>query len=119
MQPTNNTARLAGALYVSLLIFGPFSLLYVPRKIIVPGNATATASNLLEHETLLRMGIASELTGAVFFIILVMVLYRLFNGVDKMQAMLLLIFCAVASTPLTFVVVVNEFGVLELVYGGS
>jgi hypothetical protein len=50
MPPTNNTARLAGAVYVLLGVVAPFSLLYFPNKLIVPGNATATANNILAAE---------------------------------------------------------------------
>ena len=41
-------ARVAGLLY--LLPFEAFSLQYVPARLIVPGDAAATAQNILEHE---------------------------------------------------------------------
>ena len=44
-QPTNKDARIAGALYISLVVFGPLSLIYVPNKVIVRGNAAATDQN--------------------------------------------------------------------------
>jgi len=113
MEPTNNTARLAGALYVLLGLTAPFSLLYVPRKLIVRGNAAATAENILGSEMMFRLGMVGELAGTAIFIVLVMVLYRLFNRVDKMQASLMAVF-ALISVPITFVGVVNEIAALTL-----
>jgi hypothetical protein len=86
MNPTDKAARIAGALYLSLLVFGPFSLMYVPSKIYVRGNATATASNVLTHETLFRFGIVADLLGSIMFMFVVMALYRLLSRVSTMHA---------------------------------
>ena len=59
MNPTDKAARIAGAVYVSMLFTGPFSLIYVPTKLIVRGDATATAANVLAHEMLFRFGIVA------------------------------------------------------------
>ena len=47
MHPTNKAARIAGAMYLSMVFTAPFSLIYVPNKLIVRGDATATADNIL------------------------------------------------------------------------
>ncbi len=47
MHPANNTARVAGLLYVLTGITGTFSLMYIPQTLVVPGNATATANNIV------------------------------------------------------------------------
>lgn len=52
MDPLKKTARLAGLLYLLVVIAGPFVLIYVPNKLFVPGDATATAGNILAHQTL-------------------------------------------------------------------
>jgi hypothetical protein len=54
MHPTDKAARIAGAVYLSMVLTGPFSLIYVPDKHIVRGDATATANNFLSHEALFR-----------------------------------------------------------------
>ena len=71
MHPTNNTARVAGALYVAASAPAVFSYLYVPSTLIVSGNATATANNILASEMLFRLSIVSELISSVAFIFLV------------------------------------------------
>ena len=77
MHPLKKAARIAGAVYLSMVITGPFSLLYVPGKLIVHGNATATGANVLAHDTLFRFGIVAGLFGQVIFICLAVALYRL------------------------------------------
>jgi hypothetical protein len=46
MTSTKNPGRFAGLLYVLMSIPGVFALIYVPSKLIVHGNATATATNI-------------------------------------------------------------------------
>ncbi len=47
MNSTKKAARVAGLLYLLACIPAPFSLIYVPNTLIVPGNATATAIKIL------------------------------------------------------------------------
>ena len=97
MDSLSRKARIAGLLYLLLVIPGPFSLIYLPSILIVRGNATATASNVLAHETLSRLWIVSDLAGAVFFILLVMALYRLLSGVNKAHASLMVALVLVSA----------------------
>jgi len=92
------------------------SLIYIPRTLIVPGNATATAHRILASESLFRMGIVSELVAATITIFLVMTLYRLLNGVNKMHASLMVILGALVSVPISFISVVNEIVALRLLH---
>ena len=68
MNSTKKQARLAGLLYLLASIIGPFCFIYVPGKLIVPGDATTTANHIRASETLLRLGIASELTSLWFWL---------------------------------------------------
>ena len=65
MNPTDKAARIAGAVYLALAVTAPFHLIYIPRALIVTENATATANNILAHETLFRLGIVADLTAAL------------------------------------------------------
>lgn len=47
MNSTKKAARVAGLLYVLACLPAPFSLIYIPRTLIVPGDATATANKIL------------------------------------------------------------------------
>src|SRR2546430_16931656 len=86
MHPTVKAARIAGAIYLSMVFTAPFSLIYVPSKLIVRGNAAATAHNILAHETMFRLSIFGDLLGHVIFICLAIALYRLLSSVNKTWA---------------------------------
>jgi hypothetical protein len=118
MRPTNKTARIAGAVYLSMVLTGPFSLIYVPGKLIVRGNATATAGNILAHDTLFRLGIIAGLFGQVIFICLAVALYRLLSDVNKTWARLMVAFVLVAAA-VGFVIELNNLGALILFRGGE
>ncbi len=118
MHPTDKTARVAGALYLSMSVPAPFSLIYLPRKLIVPGNAAATANNILASQMLFRLGIVAELITAVIFLLLVMALYRLLSGVNKNHARLM-VGLVLVSVAITFVNVVNNIAAFTLFRGGD
>jgi hypothetical protein len=118
MQQTDKAARIAGALYIWLVIVGPFSLIYVPNKLIVRGNATVTANNILTHETLFRLGIAADLIGMVLFILVVMALYRLFRGVNETQASHMAAL-GLVSAAVGFLNVLNHIAALILFRGAD
>jgi len=118
MHPTNRTARVAGLLYLLVGLPAPFSLIYIPRTLIVPGNVTATANNILGHEMLFRAGIVSGLLSSVAFIFLVMALYRLLSGVSKTHAALMVIL-VVVSVAIGFLNEVNNIAALNLFRGGD
>jgi hypothetical protein len=65
MNSTKQTARIAGVLYLVNGVTGFFSIIYVPSRLMVPGNAAATAGNIIASERLFRLGIASEVICAV------------------------------------------------------
>jgi hypothetical protein len=93
--------------------------MYVPGKLIVSGNATATADNIRDSGWLLRIGIASELFHQVIAIFLVLALYRLFKSVNENHARQLVILGALVSVPIMFVNVLNEIAALILVSGAD
>jgi hypothetical protein len=118
MHPTDKAARIAGAVYLALAVTAPFHLIYIPRALIVTGNATATANNILAHETLFRLGIVAGLFDPVTFIFVVMALYRLLSGVNKAYASLMAIL-ALVSVAVGFVNVLNHIAALTLFRGGD
>jgi len=118
MNSTKKAARVAGLLYVLACLPAPFCLIYVPSTLIVPGDATATAHKVLASETLLRLGMAGELISATGFIFAVLALYRLFRGVNKRLASLM-VTLFVVSVPISFLNVLNEIAALILLRGAD
>ena len=113
---TKNPGRFAGLLYVVGSIPGFFALAYVPSKLIVHGNAAATANNIATHETLFRVGIAADLIGQAIFIFVALALFSLLKGVNHGQALSMLILMLVAI-PIAFVNEVNSVGALIMARG--
>ncbi len=108
------TARLAGLLYLSLVISGITNLMYIPSKLIVWESAAETLDDIMNSELLFRLGIVSGIITFFTFLLLPLVLYRLLFEVNKMYAALMVIF-AVISVPISFVNMLNKFSVLTLI----
>lgn len=119
MRTTRQQARYAGFLYLLLGLTAPPGLIYVPGKVLVAGNAAATADNLRASAWLVRLGIASELIHQVICIFLVLALYKLFKAVNEDRAKQLVILGALVSVPIVFVNVLNELIALRLVSGAD
>lgn len=113
------TARVAGGLYLLMAVSAPFALIYVPSKLIAPGDATGTADRIRASESFLRTGIGLELFHQAVAIFLVLALYRLFKTVNEKHAVLVVILGAVVSVPIVFLNVLNEIAALVLVSGAD
>jgi len=118
MSSTKNPGRFAGLLYILMSIPGFFAMMYVPSKLIVHGNAAATANNIAASETLFRLGIAAQLIGMAGFIFVADALYDLLKGVNRRHASLM-VTLIVVSVPIAFVNELNSIAALVLVRGGD
>ena len=118
MDPSKRQARFAGLLYLLSGLTAPFALLYVPRRLVVPGDATATADHIRASEMLLRLGIGGELLYATLFVFVTLALYRLLKGVDQGHARAMVILYAL-SVPITYLNSINDLAALFLVRGGA
>jgi hypothetical protein len=119
MRSTHNPGRVAGILYLLLVVFAPFRLIYIPSTLFVTGNAAATASNIAAHELLFRLGIVSDLFCGTILIFLVLAFYRLFKGVDQNLAVLVVILGGLLPATIDFLNVVNDAAALVLVRGAD
>lgn len=119
MSATRNPGRVAGFWYLLLVLIGPLRLIYIPSRLFVEGNATATVHNIATHEWLFRFGIVSDLACGVILIFLVLAFYRLFKGVDQNLAVMVVIFGGVMPALLYFVGVVSDAAALMVVRGGD
>jgi hypothetical protein len=119
MSSTRNPGRVAGAWFLLLILIGPLSLIYVPGRLFVSGNAGATVDNIVAHEWLFRFAMVGDLAGGVVLIFLVMALHRLFKGVDRNLAALVVIFGGVMPAVITFVGVVSDAAALMIARGAD
>jgi hypothetical protein len=79
-------ARVAGFFYFLLIPCGVFSLL-ARGGIVIKGDAAATATNLLLHETAFRWGVAGDLFVIVSYVVVTALFYELFKPVNRSVAL--------------------------------
>jgi hypothetical protein len=119
MTALSKNARIAGLLYVAASAVGVVRLMYVPKTLVVSGNASATAANIAAHESLFRIGIVCNLVGATLWLFVPLALYRLLKGVDQTLAALMVILGAVMQVPLFFVNTATDVATLLFARGGD
>ena len=112
------TARTAGFLYVLLIPLGVFGMLYVPNTLFVPGDITATVSNILANQTLYSLSIVTALLTQVVQIFAVLYLYKVLKPVSKNYAVLMVVFILLA-VPIAMLNENNQFAVLLLLNGAE
>ena len=81
-------ARVAGFIYLFAMALGIFSQVFVLGRMVVPGDAAATANNILAFEGLFRLGIAVDVITFVSDVVIAWAFYELLNSVDKSLALL-------------------------------
>ncbi len=122
VEPTTHSpkrlARIAGVFYLLVAIFGGFSEGFVDSKIYVAGDATATTANILANPGLVRLSVAAHLLDAIFFVLTAMVLYIVFQHVNKSVARAMLVFVAI-SVGIKALNTVFEFVALRVATDGS
>ena len=111
-------ARLAGLAYLILVVTGIFNLVYVPSQLIVWGDAAITANNILNSEFLFRLGIVAGIISYISFLILPVILYKLFESVDRTYAVLMVVL-AVVSVPISIFNMTNKVDILTLLSGAQ
>src|SRR5204862_6064868 len=84
--------RIGGVLYLLIIAAGLFAEAFVRNRLIVPGNATATASTIRAHQFLFRLGIAADLSTFLCAIPLTLILYALLKTVNQNMALLMVMF---------------------------
>ena len=89
-------ARICGVLYLIVIVIGLFGEAFVRGRIIVSGDAAATAANLRAMEPLWRFGIAAELVLLICAISMVVILFVLLRPVSRDLALLAVCFNVVS-----------------------
>ena len=85
-------ARIGGVLYLVIIAVGLFGEAFVRDRLIVPGDARATAVNIRAMESLWRFHIAAELFLLVCAVALLLVLFVLLRPVSRELALLAVFF---------------------------
>src|SRR5258708_33629977 len=85
-------ARIGGVLYLIIIVIGFCGEFFVREKLVVPGDGTATANNIMAYESLWRISIAGDLILLACAVALTLILYVLLRPVNKNLALLAVFF---------------------------
>jgi hypothetical protein len=76
-------ARMAGVFYVLTGAASVIGGMYIPGKLVVPGNAAASAQGILAHPHLFEAGFSVMLVAVMCSIVLTVLFYELFKPVSR------------------------------------
>ena len=118
MNTLKTTARIAGQLMLVLVALAPFSMLYMPATLIVPGDAATTANNIVSSAAMFRLAMASDAVIFLVEIALCALVYTLVRPVNKTLA-LIAVFARLAMTIIQGLNLLNHFVVMSLLSGSG
>ena len=104
-------ARIGGVLYLIIIALGLFGEAFIRDRLIVSGNATATAAHISSMESLWRFGIAAELFLLLCAVTTTWIFFVLLRPIDGDLA-LLAVFFNLVSMALEAVIQLNSIAVL-------
>ena len=113
-----NTARLAGLLYLVIIVCGIFSEVGIRSRLIVPGDAAATAVNIATSAGLFRIGFAADALMLLSDVAIAVLFYLLFRPVSKPLALTAAAFRLTQAAVLGFNLL-NYYAALLLLNGGA
>jgi hypothetical protein len=91
MYSEKKIARVTGILYLIIFFANIFAYFFVSESLSVPGDAAATASNIMASESLYRAGLVSYLIVFLSDIAIAILLYGLLKPVNKTVAMIFMV----------------------------
>ena len=111
-------ARIAGVFYLLEMLTGAFAIIFVGGRLFVFGDAAATATNILAHESLFQLGFAANLIQFACYVAVTGLFYDLFKPVNKSLSLLAAFFslvgCAIGAVSCLF-----EFAPLTVLGGAQ
>lgn len=110
-------AKIAGGLYLVVIVGGAFSEAFVRMRLMVRGEAAATAAQILAHEQLFRWGFIADLIPLLCNMGLAVIFYHLFKVVNRNLAALATLF-ALMGTAIQGSVLLYHLVPLMLLKGG-
>ena len=111
-------AKVVGLVYLLALVPAVFAEFYVSPRLIVHADVAQTALNIVAHERLFRLGIASNLTVFALDIVLIAALYVVLKPVHRSLA-LLAAFWGLIETATLVIVTLKDFEVLAILSGAE
>jgi hypothetical protein len=108
----NKIARLSGFLYLFIAVCGGFAFFAGYESLIVAGDSAATATNIINSESLFRIGFAGDALTFLGEIVLTILLYHLFKPVSKVLSQI----AALSRLAMTAMIGMNLLNKLIVLY---
>ncbi len=96
MTSIKTTARIAGVVYLTVIICGVFAEKYVRSTLVNLADGAQTIINIRNNEFLFRLGFVSDLLMQLAYFLLPLVLYRILKDTNKWLAQIMVMSVAVA-----------------------
>jgi hypothetical protein len=117
MNSSRNNGRMAGLFYL-IFILTTVSASIVRSRLIVSGDAAATANNIMGSELFFRIGFVTELVSAVFFLLAAWALFVLLKPVNQNLALLFLLL-NLGGVAVECINALNLFAALQFLSGAN
>ena len=117
MDSIKKTSRIAGLMYLGVIVFGIIGQL-ARSSLVVPGDAATTANNIMANELQFRGANVSWLISEMFLLLLGLALYVVFKKVNKNLASLMVLF-VVVGVAVESINTLNQFAALQLLSGAD
>lgn len=112
MVPNKKTARIAGLLFLLMVVSGLFAEIFFRQKLFT-SDLAATAENILHNDFLYRAGILSDIVMSLSYLFTALALYKLLVSVNKNMAQAMVLF-ATAGCVLLLSNILNELAPLYM-----
>ena len=89
-------ARIAGVFYVITILARVIAEAFVRNRLVVSDDAAATATNIMAHESLFRLGFVADIIAFASYIVLTALLYELLKPVNRSLSLVAASFSIVA-----------------------
>ncbi len=119
MDSTKKIARIAGLLYLIIIVCAGFSEGFVRSSLIVPGDAAATANNIMASERLFRLGFVTDLIAFLSDAVVAILFYVLLKPVSKTVALQAAALRLLAHPAIASLNLLNHFLALQLLNGAD
>lgn len=107
MNSNKKTARIAGILFLLMVIFGVAAELFFRQKIFTSTDVVVISENITSNILLYRLGIVSDLIMTVFFLLTALALYKLLSNVNKHMAAAMVVFATAGTVILMFNILIE------------
>lgn len=114
-----HTYRLTGILYLFVIIFAGFSQGYVRGTLVIPYDALATATNIIENNSLFRLGLSLDLVAFMLDAVISVLLYQMFKPFGKNLAMVSAALRLIAHPAIGSLNLLNHYLAYEVLGGAE